>query len=487
MRKNGDRRTGKTAAILIAAVFLLVMQFLPLPEAAQQEGAMLTAHGRTAIGVLLFCLVLWITEALPFFVTGFCGLILLVLFQVESLSALIRAGFGSDTVVFFIGSMIISASVTRVGLGKRICMAVLNKTGNRSAMVLFSFLLVGQFLGTWITTLAAAAIMTPMALSIIEEEKLEKGSSSFGKALMIAAAWGPLCGGTVAPTGGGSNPIAISFLRHNCATEFSFVHWMLYGIPCGVVLLLCSFVVLMLFFKPESPVLRRSREELRSAYSALPPMSRDERNIGIVFAITIMLWLTSSLLEKLLHIDVSTALPALIGACALFFPGVSHLRWSDIESSISWSSVLLIGSGIAIGTVFSSSGAAHWISAQLLSGFGDIPTFVRVLLIILIVAGLKIGMSSNTVTATVIMPIMLAFAQQNNISVLGAALPAMMSMSLGFILVTSTPTNIIPYSTGWFSVADMARAGTVVTLAGAVLLSAIINLVGMATGIYLPI
>ena len=40
--------------------------------------------------------------------------------------------------------------------------------------------------------------------------------------------------------------------------------------------------------------------------------------------------------------------------------------------------------------------------------------------------------------------------------------------SLAFILVTESPTNVLPYSAGYFSIRDMARVGVGMTIGAAV-------------------
>jgi sodium-dependent dicarboxylate transporter 2/3/5 len=48
------------------------------------------------------------------------------------------------------------------------------------------------------------------------------------------------------------------------------------------------------------------------------------------------------------------------------------------------------------------------------------------------------------------------------------AAPAAFTSSLAFILVSEGPTTIIPYSAGYFSIKEMAKAGIWMTLFAAV-------------------
>ena len=46
----------------------------------------------------------------------------------------------------------------------------------------------------------------------------------------------------------------------------------------------------------------------------------------------------------------------------------------------------------------------------------------------------------------------------HGLPVMGVVIPASLTLSLAFILVTSTPTSVIPHSSGYFSIMDMAKA-----------------------------
>ena len=79
-----------------------------------------------ALGVMSFALILWITEALPFHITGLLSLIFLTLLKVGKYKEIISTGFGNDIVVFFIGVLVITAFITKSGLGKRISAVILS-------------------------------------------------------------------------------------------------------------------------------------------------------------------------------------------------------------------------------------------------------------------------------------------------------------------------------------------------------------------------
>src|SRR5262249_39589231 len=88
------------------------------------------------------------------------------------------------------------------------------------------------------------------------------------------------------------------------------------------------------------------------------------------------------------------------------------------------------------------------------------------------VAGLPLLFSSNTVTASIIIPILIALATDLHLDPWATVAPAAFTSSLAFILVSEGPTTIIPYSSGYFSIRDLAKAGILMTVAAAACVAA---------------
>lgn len=488
MRRIMDKKQVllKYVWITVATLLLALVSWAPLPETLiTAGGSVLSPEGRAAFGVLLFCLVLWVTEPLPFHITGFFGLILLTFLGVDGFAANVRLGFGNDTVVFFLGVLILSAFMSLSGLGRRISLFMLSKTGTNTSAILFGFLLVGALMSMWITALAAAAILTPLAKALLEEQKLKPLQSNFGRALMIACSWGPLIGGIGTPAGAGPNQLAIGFMRDLLDIEFSFLEWMTYGVPASLALLFPAWLVLMLLFRPEMKHLTETFSP-GAAPQDRQSMSRDEIVTLAALLLTVVLWIGSPILENATGIKFPASLPAIFGACLLFSPGVCSFGWKDIQKHVSWSGILLIATGVSLGVQLYQTGAAGWLSGILLGGLANASPLASIFIIIIVVSVLKVGLSSNTVTAAVVVPIIISTAERFHLPVMQLMLPACLTLSLAFILVTSTPTSVIPYSSGYFTIADMARAGVVMTLVSSVIMTLIIFLIGTLKGIYAP-
>ncbi|WP_251391498.1 SLC13 family permease [Mediterraneibacter agrestimuris] len=469
----------------ISLVTMILIKNVSFPASFTTiNGAELTAAGQEALAVLVFALLLWITEAIPFHFTGLLAMALMALFGVDSFGSIVKTGFGNVNVIFFIGVFILSAFINKSGLGKRLVNMCLSVTGNSTKYVLLGFLVVGVLLSMWISNMAVAAMLMPLAKALLDEEGVKPLESNFGKALLMSVAWGSLIGGFGTPAGNGPNPLAIGFMKDLAGVDVSFLDWMKYGIPVSIVLIPIAWGLLLLMFKPEMKYLKKSNEEIKEEFKNQPKLSRDEKVTLVIFVLTVVIWVFSSQLSDLLGIDIPISLPVVLTTMFFFFPGISETKYKAIEKEMSWSSIILVLSGVSIGTVLYQTGVANWIALGLLGNIGGMSPVLMVFIVVLSISLMNITLSSATVSASIVIPIIIELAASLGIPALGIAFPAALASSLAFILITSTPTNVIAYSAGYFSIKDFAKAGVPMTVVSCVVVAGIMYGVGLLTGLY---
>ena len=484
---NPSATSNRTVWFMAAAVgIMLAVHALPTPPPLERSGEVveLTSGGKATMAILAFAVVLWITEAIPFAATALFVLLLIPVFGVTSYAQAVQLGFGHPIITFFIGVLILSAGFSRSGLGTRMALLILHKVGTRTDRVLLGFLVAGASLSMWITDMAVAAILLPLAVSLLEDSGLERLKSNFGRALMIACAFGPLIGGIATPAGTGANPIALSYMSDLAGIEISFVKWMAYGLPASVLMLPGAWLLLLRIFPPEIERLPMEREEIAEKLAELGPLQSAEIKTLVVFAMTISLWLVTPLLNRLSGGAVNPPIQAvaLFGGISLFLPKMNVLSWKQAQHDVEWGGIVLVAAGISLGLTVFETGAAHWLALVLMGEMGAVPALLRPFLIVLSVAMLHMLFSSNTVTGTIIIPILIALAASLGLAPWTLAGPAAFTSSLAFILVTETPTNVIPYSSGYFSIRDMAKVGIPMTFIAALCVTASMLIVGAIIG-----
>jgi sodium-dependent dicarboxylate transporter 2/3/5 len=487
--ESGEGKKSKAIwFLLIAIVLMLAIVGLPTPPPLERNGHVieLTQAGKACIGILAFAVVLWVTEAIPFPVTSLLVVILIPVFGITDYRSAVRVGFGDPIITFFIGVLVLSAAFSRSGLGTRLVYHILLRVGNRTDRVILGFLFVGAMLSMWITDMAVAGILLPLAVGLLRDAQVKPMESNFGKALMISCAWGPLFGGIATPAGCGPNPIAISYLKRLAQMDISFLTWMSIGFPATLMMIPLGWVVLLKVFPPEIERLPIKESEIRENLSNLGPLKTGELKTLIIFLMTVSLWLITPIVKILTHgtVDIPIQAVALFGGICLFLPKIRVLSWKEAEQDVDWGGILLIVAGLSLGMMVYETGAARWLAWILMGKIGSIHFIFRPFVIVISVALLHLVFSSNTVTGTIIIPILIALAQDFGINEWLIAAPAVFTASLAFILVTETPTNVIPYSAGYFSIRDMAKAGVWMTLIAAFCVSVSILVFGTLIGSY---
>ena len=87
-------------------------------------------------------------------------------------------------------------------------------------------------------------------------------------------------------------------------------------------------------------------------------------------------------------------------------------------------------------------------------------------------------LTSNTATAEMFLPVLASLAVAVNANPLLLMIPATLSCSCAFMLPVATPPNAIVFGTDRVSMRDMARAGVVLNVVGAMLITLAIATLG---------
>jgi sodium-dependent dicarboxylate transporter 2/3/5 len=474
----------KPLALAVAVGLMFLIAFWPSPAPLARAGLQipLTAHGQRCLAIMAFAVILWVSEALPFAVTSLLAVLLIPSFGIADFPTVVRAGFGDPAITFFIGTLIMSAAFTRSGLGARLVSRLLLIVGTRTDRVLLGVLAAGTFISLWIPDIAVAAMLLPIGVGLLRDAALKPQQSDFGRALMIATAFGPLIGGIGTPAGTAANLVAIAQLKQLANVQISFARWTLYGAPAACLMVPLAWRLLLWLFPPEIATLPMTRDDIRRRLRELGALGAAERRTLWVFAVVIATWMATPLLDRWSGGRIAPPIEsvALAGGLALFVPGLRVLTWKEAEHDIEWGGIMLIVAGLSLGLAVYQSGAARWLAWVLLGHIAAVPGLLRPFVIVLAVAGLHLLFSSNTVTASIIIPILVALATDLQLDVWSIVAPAAFTSSLAFILVSEGPTTIIPYSSGYFSIRDMAKAGLWMTVAAAACVAVTVTAVRLA-------
>lgn len=477
----------KLLSFALAIGVFFAIYLAPLPEQILNNGhtIALNIDGKTVLATLAFAVILWITEVIPFPVTGLYALVVLVLTKVVTLKQVVQDSFGDPIILFFIGVLIFSAAFSDTILLRRLTTNLRYRLGHKPKLLVLAILTMGMVLSGGMVEMAVAAIMLPIGVSILKDAKIEPLKSNFGRALMIACAWGPATGGICTPVGSGTNPLTIGFMHDLAGINFTFLDWMAFGYPAAIMMLPFAWLILIKIFPFEEVDLKITKEDFHERLRLIGPVNHKEVFLVVIFVFTMIMWITAPWIEKwsggsISYLSISFI--AIASSCLLFLPGIEVMTWKKAESSISWGSVILIATGLALGMALYKTGGAEWLAWIMFSKIGALHPIGKVFAIIMGVSLIKVLFSSNTVSGIIMVPLVIALAKTLGIEPILLAIPAGITSSLAFILVTSTPTNVIPYTSGYFTIKDMAKAGIWMTLASSVSITISIAVVGKLLG-----
>ena len=150
--------------------------------------------------------------------------------------------------------------------------------------------------------------------------------------------------------------------------------------------------------------------------------------------------------------------------------GQTLLTWESAVK-IPWGVLLLFAGGIAIARACIESGLSQQLGESL-GAISDLPLILMIGVVCLAVTFLTEG-TSNTATATLLLPILAATAVATGIDPRLIMIPATISASFAFMLPVATPPNAIVFGNGALSVQDMMRQGLVLNLLGVVVVTVV--------------
>ncbi len=414
----------------------------------------LSQAGRISLGIFVVAVLLWVTEAVPIFITSSVIVALEVIFlgQPEGPLHLGKGGyeiflnsFSSPIILLLLGGFALALAVQKHGLGNMLAVAIIKRAGNKPERVLLGAMITTGLLSMWISNTAATASMIVVILPAL---KFLDKDDPFRKALLLGIPFSSSIGGMGTPIGTPPNAIAIGLLQR-MGFEITFLRWMILVIPAAAVVMYLAWRILIRLFPCKVG-------EVEFDIRAERSLNARQKLVLVFGMITVLLWLTGSV-----H-NIPTAIVALFPLVVFF--GFGFLEKKDFEE-LGWNVLIIVGGGIALGVGMERSGLTNWMVDRL--SLEGLPLIIAFLLFGLVTMGMSTFIS-NSAVANLFLPIALGFAMFSPRSI---ALCVALSASLAMALPISTPPNAIAYGSGELEMKDMIKAGAVIAGVGVVVVS----------------
>jgi len=459
----------------LAAAFiaLIAVMLLPTPQA-------LPYAGQIMLGLLLFSVILWVTEAVDYAISAVLIVALMAFLlglapnaarpaEVLGTGAalgLALGGFANTALALVAAATFLSAGMTITGLDRRIALFVLSRVGARTSRVVIGAILVGIVLSFLVpSTTARVACLVPIIMGIILAFGVER-HSRFAGLLMITTAQAASIWNVGIKTAAAQNMVAVGFIEKTLKTTVTYPEWFVAAAPWAIAMSVVLYFAMMWLMKPEMQEIAGGRESIRKALAELGPVKGAEWRLLAISAALLALWST----EKILHpFDTSTTTVAAIAV--MFLPWAGVMGWKQAQPRIPWGTVILFGVGISLGTALLQTRAAGWLANVIVQNLGlqDASAFSILALLSLFLVVVHLGFASATALASAMIPIVIAVLQSvrtPGLNLVGMTMILQFVVSFGFILPVNAPQNMVAYGTGTFAVRDFVRSGLVLTAAG---------------------
>lgn len=462
----------RAIALVLLAAIIAAFAPIPLPIAAH----------RTLV-ILVACGGLWMTEALPVAVTALLIPVLGITLGVTDARGAF-AGFGDPIVFLFFGTFMLTEAAQMHGLNDRLARGVLSArwVAASPSRLLWAVALLGCAMSAWVNNTATTAMLIPLALTA---ERL--GAPRLLTGVLLMTSYSASLGGLATPVGTAPNLIGLRLLEQATGARPSFAQWCAVFAPLALVGTALSAAWLAWWSRgPRRAPAADAEPPAPPAAEPPRPWSLAERTLVPLFIGVVLLWITPGLLPatpvgdaawvKIWQARLPEPAVPLLGALLLFVlpaggGGRARILDARVFRRLDWHTILLFGGGLSLGAMMFESGLARALGEALFRAMPLSGTF-GIVLAAALMAVIVSEMTSNTASASLVVPVVLALATAAGVDPVKPALAATVGCSFGFMLPVSTPPNALVYATGRVTIRDMMTRGLLLDLLGVLLVAA---------------
>jgi sodium-dependent dicarboxylate transporter 2/3/5 len=441
------------------------------------------------LAVFLLVVVWWVTECIPIPITALLIPIFITIFAIAPVAEAF-APFANPIIMLFLGSFILARAMCVHALDQKLAFSVLSmkSIAHKKTRILFALGLTSLFLSMWISNTATTAMMYPIALGVLDaihSNGKDKKDPSFGVILLLTLAYAASIGGVGTPIGSPPNLIAIGMLERLLDYRITFFQWMVIGFL--VLIPMYFFLFLYMKFRIRGEAKSDGPVDLSTLQhkGKTGKLNRAQKNVLFAFSVTVFLWVLpgivsliwgrNALLFLWLQEHFPEAVAAIFGAGLLFFLPVNFSKGEFTLSlreamKIDWGTLLLFGGGLSLGFQMFESGLAEAIGNAFISLGGSSASLILVTLLAVAFSVFMTELTSNTASANMIIPIIIAVSNAVGISPIPPVLGSAIGCSFAFMLPVATPPNAIIYGSGMIPLPQMMKHGFWLNIAGILLI-----------------
>ncbi|MEB3036899.1 SLC13 family permease [Capnocytophaga ochracea] len=414
------------------------------------------------LAIFVAAIILWITEAIPNYLTSLLVILGIVLCGVTS-DKTAYAQLGHPVMWLNILSFILASMLVKTQVAKRFALWFVLKFGRNSGGIILSFIIINLVLSAFISaTTAKAAILLPifMVIAAIYGATGGEHRNNFGRNLILQNLFQINLGANAFLTGSGAALLAGSLIAGAMGIgSFSYQDWFKAAFPMSVLLILIAwFVGSKIYFplKKEErvPQIEGGMERLRKELNKLGKMKFEEYKAIAIFVCVLILWATDK------QHGINQTAVAFMGAVVALLPGVGVVKWNDVD--IPWHLLLFSAGAYTLGAGLDATGLPGTLIDALFGSLGITQATPFWVLYMILTGGIllfSLIFQSKTMLTLIFIPIAIGVAQKNGYPIMSLAFPVAMLVGHVYVLPFNSKPAALLYTTNQYSWSDTFKFG----------------------------
>lgn len=396
-------------------------------------------QAKLSLFAFISAMVLWSATKIPAGLTAL-GLIIFLILLKAGEPELLYHSLSEKVVWLMIGSFIIGEAVKQSGLAERLTQAILKRAKKKK------HLLIGVSSVLFVSAMFIPSTSGRAALSLpIIQQISSRFSDKEKRTIAVLAQVLILMSTSATMIGAGSHLIGIGLLESTVNQSFSFMQWLLWGLPFALVISFLSFLVIIYMQWP------KENEEIPGQIPVFDPCQKNkplqgkERSLLFLIACLSLFWVT----EQIHGYDI--AFVTMVGAMLVMLPKYGIMDWKKGMKSVSWNLIIFVAAATALGKVLVDTGVVDWMEEKLffvLRYYASAPEWALVLVILTVTVTSHLYITSHTTRAIVFIPGMLLFSETLGLNPSAVVFLSLIGMNYCVTFPVSSKALLLFYEEG---------------------------------------
>lgn len=413
------------------------------------------------LAIFVAAIILWITEAIPNYLTSLIVILMIVLTGVTS-DKEAYAQLGHPVMWLNILSFILASMLVKTQVAKRFAIWFVLKFGKSASGIILSFIVINIVLSAFISaTTAKAAILLPIFMVVAAIYGASQGNrNNFGRNLVLQNLFQINLGANSFLTGSGATLLAGSLIAGALGIgAFSYQDWFKCAFPMNLILIFIGwFVGSKIYFRlkkgEDKPQIEGGLERLRDELHKLGKMSAQEYKAIAIFLVVLLLWATDK------QHGINQTAVAFMGAVVALLPKIGIVKWNDVD--IPWHLLLFSAGAYTLGAGLEATGLPGTMINALFGAMGigaSTPFWVIYMILTASILLFSLIFESKTMLTLIFVPIAIGVAQSNGYPIMSLAFPVALLVGHVYVLPFNSKPAALLYTTNQYSISDTFKFG----------------------------